>query len=289
MTINPQHQALIRQRNIRKVLQAVPVYILLVLASVVIGAPFFWMITTALKPFAEVAIYPPKWIPSYIRWENFVEAWQSAPFARFYVNSVFVSVTSTILQVGIGLFSAYAFARIEFPRKDALFLLVLATMMIPGQMTLIPNYITLSKLGWINTYKALIIPHAANAFGTFMMRENIMSLPGELFDAAKIDGAGHLRTLKDLVIPLTRPILGTLILLNFIGHWNAYLWPLIVTNTANMRTLPIGLVYMRMQEGGSIWNLMMAATIFVTAPILLIFIFNQKQLIEGVTRGAIKG
>jgi ABC-type glycerol-3-phosphate transport system permease component len=282
-------QATTQHRRQRKILRAVPVYLFLFIISILIGAPFFWMVTTALKPFSEVVIYPPRWIPSYIRWENFVEAWRAAPFARFYVNSIIVTVTTTILELFIGLFSAYAFARLDFPKKDWLFALVLATLMIPGQMKLIPNFVTLKRLGWINTYWALIIPPAANAFGTFLMRENIMSLPSELFDAAKIDGAGHLSMIRHLVIPLTRPILGTMTLLGFIGHWNAYLWPLIVTNTADMRTLPIGLVYMRMAEGGNIWNLLMAGTIFVTAPILIVFIFNQNQLIEGVTRGALKG
>lgn len=276
-------------RQARERRRAAATYVVLTIVAIAIGAPFFWMITTALKPPEEILVYPPRWLPSRIRWENFVEAWRAAPFARFYVNSVFVTVSTTVLEVLVGLLSAYAFARLQFPKREWLFVLVLATLMIPGQMTLVPNFVTLKQLGWINSYWALIIPPASNAFGTFLLRQHILSLPSELFDAARIDGAGHVAILWHLVIPLTRPILATLALLSFISHWNAYLWPLIVTNTADMRTLPIGLVYMRAQEGGNPWHLLMAGTLFVIAPILVLFLLTQKQLVAGIARGALKG
>lgn len=264
-------------------------YGVLIAMVVVMGAPFFWMISTALKPVGEILVYPPRWIPSRFAWENFVTAWNAAPFERFYINSTFVAVAQTLLEVAIGLMSAYAFARIRFPGRDLLFLLVLATLMIPGDVTLIPNYVTLSNLGWLNTYWALIIPSASNAFGTFLLRQHILRLPEELFDAAKMDGAHHGHMLWHVVLPLSRPVIAILVLLSFVGTWNSYLWPLIVTNTADMRTLPIGLSYLRAEEGGQPWHLLMAASLFVVAPVLLLFLLTQKQFIRGITQGAVKG
>lgn len=265
------------------------IFIFLVLVSVAMAVPFLWMLSTALKSPGEILIFPPKWIPDVLRWDNFVTAWNLAPFGRFYLNSTVVAVVGTLLELLVGLLSAYAFARVRFPGRELVFLLVLATLMIPGDVTILPNYVTLANLGWINTYWALIIPPAANAFGTFLLRQHILSLPEELFDAAKLDGANHLHILRHIIFPLSWPIIATLILLGFIGKWNAYLWPLIVTNTENMRTLPIGLVYLRSAEGGSSWHLLMAATTFVLAPIIVIFLFTQKQFISGITRGAVRG
>lgn len=257
--------------------------------SLAMAAPFLWMITTAVKPPDEVLLQPPKWIPSEIRWDNFVTAWNMAPFGRFYFNSVYVAVTATFLELVVGVLSAYAFARMRFPGRDLLFLLVLATLMIPVDITILPNYITLSRLGWLDTYWALIIPPAANAFGTFLLRQHILGLPKALFDAARLDGATHLQLVRHVVVPMSLPVIWALALIGFIDKWNSYLWPLIVTNTTAMRTLPVGLVFMRPQEGGTPYHLLMAATTFVVAPIVILFLFTQRQFIEGIARGAVKG
>jgi sn-glycerol 3-phosphate transport system permease protein len=265
-------------------------YLGLFLAVAVLGLPFFWMATTALKPIQEVILYPPRWLPGEIRWENFSEAWAAAPFGRFYYNSVVTGVATTVLEMFFALLMAYAFVFVRFPAKRLLFLLVLATMMIPVEMKLVPNYVTLSKLGWLNTYWALIIPPAAQAFPVFVLHQSFRTLPRDLFDAARVDGASHLQILLRIVTPMSRPLLAAVTLVAFVGRWNDYLWPLIVTNRLAMRTLPIGLAYLKdTQEGGNRWNLLMAATIFVIVPILVLFVLTQKQFVEGITRGAVKG
>lgn len=279
-----------RSLHRQQTLEQVVTYVGLILATVLLGLPFFWMVITSLKPIQEVVIYPPRWLPSEIRLENFVEAWQAAPFDRFYINSVVTGVATTLLQVVFALFMAYAFVFVEFPAKGVLFLLVLATMMIPVEMKLVPNYLLLSRLKWINTYWALIIPPAAHAFPVFVMQQAFKTLPRDLVEAAKVDGANHLQILLRVVTPMSRPLLAAVALVSFVGRWNDYLWPLIVTNKVAMRTLPIGLAYLKeTQEGGNRWNLLMAGTVFVVFPILVLFLFTQKQFVEGITRGAVKG
>lgn len=264
-------------------------HIVLIIASIAIGLPFFWMLTTAFKSSTEVYIFPPIWLPKTLHWENFTTAWELAPFAQFYVNSVLTTVAGVVAETVIALLSAYAFARIEFPKRDALFMVVLAGMMIPGQLTLIPNYVTLSRLGWINTYQGIIVPHISSVFGAFLLRQAFLSMENEIFDAAQVDGAGHLRILFSIAFPMARPVVATLALFLFIAKWNAYLWPLIVTNTQNMRTLPVGLAMVRSAEYMIGPEHLMAASLFVLIPVLIVFVLAQRQLIEGITAGAVKG
>ncbi len=262
---------------------------LLIIASVVVGLPFFWMLTTSLKSDTEVGIFPPVWIPASLQWGNFAEVWNSAPFGIFYVNSIVTTIAGLVLEVIIGALSAYAFARIEFPHRDALFLVVLATMMIPGEMALVPNFLTIRTLGWVNSYPGIVIPYVSSAFGCFLLRQAFLAMPADLFDAAKIDGAGHLRILLSVAVPMARPVVATFALFLFIAKWNAYLWPLIVTNTWSMRTLPIGLILVRDAESTMGWQHLMAASLFVLIPVLIVFFAAQRQLIEGIARGAVKG
>lgn len=265
-------------------------YFVLLVATFLLGLPFFWMIITSLKPIEEVIQFPPSWLPSSIHLENFVAAWNTVPFDRFYLNSIYTSTATTVLQVLFALFMAYAFVFIDFPGKPVLFTLVLVTMMIPVEMKLIPNYLLLAKLKWVNTYWALIIPPIAHAFPVFVLHQQFRTLPHDLIDAAKVDGANHLQILLNIVTPMSRPLLAAVFLVSFVGRWNDYLWPLIVTNELNMRTLPIGLAYLKStQETITQWNVLMAGTIFVIFPILILFLFTQKQFVEGITRGALKG
>lgn len=271
------------QTHVRRV----SIFTFLLITAALMVAPFVWMLLTAIKPDNEV--FSLNWLPSRPQWSNFQAAWAAAPFGRFYLNSVFVATAATAAEVLVGLLSAYAFARIRVPGRNVIFFFVLATLMIPVDVTIIPNYVTLSRIGWIDTYWALIIPPASNAFGTFLLRQHIFSLPEELFDAAKIDGANHWHMLTRIVLPLSLPILATLGLLGFIGKWNSYLWPLLVTNRENMRTLPIGLKYLVDQEGFANVNLIMAATTFVVFPVIILFLLTQRQFITGITRGAVRG
>jgi ABC-type glycerol-3-phosphate transport system permease component len=265
--------------------------LLVVVISVVIALPFAWMIVTSLKPdLREVYIYPPRWIPSTLAWWNYVIAWNSAPFERYLFNSVFVAGSVTALQIVNGCLCAYVFSRIPFPGRDALFLIFLAVLMIPSQVTVVPVYIILSRLDWLNTYWALILPFAATAFGTFLIRQSFLSVPDDLADAAVIDGASHLQILRHVMIPLSKPMIITFALLSFNWRWNDYFWVLIMTSSDYMRTLPVGIVAMRAgEEGGSNWHIMMAAAVIVIAPILALFILAQRYFIEGITRTGLKG
>ena len=261
----------------------------LILMSIIVGMPFVWMLTTAFKSPQEVSIFPPIWIPEKLQWGNFVTAWETAPFGRFYINSIIVTVWGVAMEVIIAALAAYAFARIDFPGRNVLFMVMLAAMMIPGQMALVPNYVTLKHLGWINKYAGIVVPHVSSVFGAFLLRQAFLSMSSELFDAAKIDGAGHLRCLLSLALPLARPVVATLGLYLFIAKWNDYLWPLIITNTENMRTLPVGLVMVRSAEYLIGPEHLMAATLFVLVPVLIVFFLAQRQLIEGIAAGALKG
>lgn len=309
-----------RRRLVREWLEKGAVYGLLILATLVLGLPFFSMITTSLKTPQEVILNnPPKFLPEIPQWSNFATAWAVAPFDLFYFNSIFTGLASTFLQVLFALLMAYALVFIEFPFKRILFLLVLATMMIPVEMKLIPNFLllkqlgdlsraadapvqmALSAIGWkmapaqlccgINSYFALIVPPAAHAFPVFVLHQQFRILPRDLIDAAKVDGANHLQILWRVVTPLSRPVLAATVLISFVGRWNDYLWPLIITQSEAMRTLPVGLAYLRAasEEVSTPWNLLMAASIFVIAPIFILFLFTQKQFVEGITAGAIKG
>jgi ABC-type glycerol-3-phosphate transport system permease component len=290
MSISKIQNATLQHKRValRKILKSGSSHIFLMITAVVIGLPFFWMITTAFKSSTEVYQFPPIWLPETFHWDNFITAWQSAPFGRFYINSIITTVAGVALEVLIATLTAYAFARIEFPHRDALFVVVLAAMMIPGQLALIPNYVTLHHLGWINTLQGIVVPHISSVFGAFLLRQAFLSLSQEIFDAAKIDGASHLRSLFSIAIPIVKPVIATLVLYLFIAKWNAYLWPLIVTNSQNMRTLPVGLVMVRHAEYQIGPEHLMAASLFVLLPVLIVFFAAQKQLIEGIAAGAVK-
>lgn len=264
-------------------------HLILLLASAIIGIPFLWMVTTALKSPAEVATFPPIWWPKVIRWDNFSTAWALAPFGRFYINSAITASTGVILEVSIAALSAYAFARIKFKYRDVMFLVMLAAMMIPSQVGLIPNYVVLKQLKWINTYQGIVIPHVSSVFGAFLLRQYFLSVPSALYDAGEIEGLGHVGTLFYIALPLAKPVLGTLVLYLFLAKWNSYLWPLIVTNTQNMRTLPVGLAMVRTAEYAIGPEHLMAASLFVLVPPLIVYFIAQKQLIEGIAAGAVKG
>ncbi len=257
--------------------------------ALAVGLPFLWMLTTAIKSPVEVAQFPPIWWPQKIRWDNFAKAWSVAPFGRFYVNSFVTAVTGVALEVSIASLSAYAFAVIRFKYRDFFFLVMLAALMIPSQIALIPNYVILSKLRWINTYKGIVIPYVSSVFGTFLLRQYFLTVPSSLYDAAEMDGLGHLKTLFHISLPLAKPVLGTLVLYIFIGKWNNYLWPLIVTTKQSMRTLPVGLSMVREAEYAIGPEHLMAAAIFVLVPVLVVYFFSQRKLIAGIAAGAVKG
>jgi multiple sugar transport system permease protein/sn-glycerol 3-phosphate transport system permease protein len=243
-----------------------------------------------LKPYEAVIGIPTSWWPETVRWQNFSDAWQAAPFGRFFVNSMIAGLSATAIQVGGAVTMAYAFAMLRFPGKSVLFLAVIATMAIPEEARLVPNFRLIGQLGWVDTYWALIIPPAAHAFPVFVLYQHFRTVPSALVDAARADGAPHWRILWSVYLPLSRPPLAAVVVIAFLGRWNDFLWPLIATNTRDMRTLPIGLAYLRgLEESGNQWQLLMAGSLFVIIPILLLYAVAQRQFVDGITRGALKG
>ncbi|MFH1406955.1 MAG: carbohydrate ABC transporter permease [Candidatus Omnitrophota bacterium] len=263
-------------------------YILLSLAGITMLIPFLWMLSTSLKDPGSVFTYPIRWIPSPIVWKNYLEVLHVVPFARFYLNSVIVGLVVTFGQVMTSSFAAYAFARLNFPGRDKLFFAYLATMMIPGSVTMIPVYVLMRLLGWVDTYKALIIPAMFTAYGTFMLRQFFMTLPKDLEDAAKIDGCGYFGIYWKIIMPLSKPALATLTTFTFMGSWSSFMWPLLVTNKMELKTLPIGLESFQSIYTTN-WTLLMAGSVMAMLPVIIIFIFNQRFFVEGIKLTGIKG
>ena len=267
-------------------------YVGLILLVVAIGAPLYWMVTATVKSNADIYTFPPVWVPSSPEWSNFTDAWNAAPFGRFYLNSIIITAAGTSLELINATLTAYALAFLRFPLKNLIFIAILATLMVPPQITIIPNFLTISDFlgqNWINTYQGIVLPGAAVAFGTFMLRQGFLGLPREVLDAAKVDGAHHLRLLWDIAIPMAKPIIVTFALISMVAKWNDYLWPLIVTNEARMRPLAVGITYLHDPEGNADWGMIMAAAFFVIAPLVAIYIFAQRYIIEGIAAGATKG
>jgi sn-glycerol 3-phosphate transport system permease protein len=264
-------------------------YAACLLAVLIIGTPVYWTVVAAFKTSREIYAPQPSWIPRDPTLANFPAAWNAAPFGRYYVNSIITTLLGSGAEVWFALSSAYALAFLRFPRKEWLFILLLAALMVPEEITIIPNYLTVARLGWINTYQGIVVPGASIAFGTFLLRQYFLTLPTEVLDAAKVDGAGHLRTLFSVVLPLALPAVVTMALLSVVAKWNEFLWPLIVTNTKEMRTLPIGVSWLLDQEGTTQWGVVLAGTLFVIIPMVLVFLWAQRYVVDGIASGAVKG
>lgn len=259
----------------------------LLVGAAIMLLPFLWMLSTSLKDLVEALRFPPQWIPNPAHWVNYPRAWSADPFDWYFANSFIVAITTTIGEVICASLAAYAFAKMNFFGKGVLFALLLGTLMIPGQMLLVPNFITIKRLGWYNTYQALIIPWIASVFSIFLLRQFFRTIPDELWDSARIDGCSRLRYLWQVVAPLSRPALATVALFNFVGSWNAFLWPLVMTDKPQMRTIPVGLRYF-MSEMGTEYPLLMAAATMAIIPILLLFFLAQRHFVQGIARTGLK-
>jgi multiple sugar transport system permease protein len=260
----------------------------LVLCGLLMAGPFLWMLSTSLKAPNEVFQYPPRWVPTDPRWDNYAEVTRVLPFGRYFLNSALVALSVTALQLGVCSLAAYAFARLRFPGRDALFLAFLAGLMIPSQVTLIPRFLLMRQLDWFNTYQALILPFAFSSFGTFLLRQFFLTIPRELEEAARIDGASYLQTFWRVALPLARPALAALAIFTFIDQWNSFLWPLIVTTRPEMNTLTVGLNTLRGQYNTA-WNLLMAGSVIAVAPILVVFTLGNRYFIRGITTSGFGG
>jgi multiple sugar transport system permease protein len=219
--------------------------------------------------------------------QNYVDAWNAAPFGRYYFNTVFVAIVTTVLEIIFAAMAAFAFAKMEFFGKKFIFSLFLATMMVPGEVLLVPNFITLTNLGWIDTYYALIVPWVVSVFAIFLLRQHFMTIPDELYDAAKIDGMNKWKFLWGVMVPLSKPAIITGALLKFVGSWNSFLWVLIITKSPEYRTLPVGLQNFSSATGTE-YNLLMSAATFSIIPVVVLFLVTQKYFIAGISRSGLK-
>lgn len=346
-------RTLSRKHRLNKFIrEKVLIFIILLLGSIVMIAPFVWMLSTSFKEQGSVFTYPPEWIPMVpvtvnyddaeqilyksmvngreetvirlkiflndadvmvfrdgvpldgkihkvpadglkpvkkfrLRWENYVEAWLAVPFGRFFINSIIVGLCITFGQVFTSSLAAYAFARLNFKFRDHIFLGYLGTMMIPGTVTMIPVFILLKLMGWIDTYQALILPGMFSAYGTFMLRQFFLSIPRDLEESAFIDGASKFIIYWKIILPLSKPALATLTTFVFMGSWNDFMWPLIVTNSMEMKTLPVGLSSFQGLYTTT-WTLLMAATVIVLIPVLVVYIFNQRYFVKGIVLSGLK-
>jgi multiple sugar transport system permease protein len=263
-------------------------YLIISVFGLFFMVPFLWMLASSVKPPNEIFSIPPEWFGSYFEWKNYKEAWDYFPFARFYLNNIIVSVSTTVLVLVTSSLAAYAFARMQFRGRDTLFLLYLGTLMIPGQITIVPLFLIMKYFSWIDTYQALILPGAFTAFGTFLLRQFFMTIPYELEDAARIDGCSRFGMYARIILPLSGPALATLAVFTFIGQWNNFLWPLIITNTDEMKTLPLGIAMFQTQNGTQ-WHLLMSASAIAVVPTLLLFLFAQKYFVRGIALSGMGG
>ena len=278
-----------RQR-VAKTAFKILVYVFLIIMAIIVLFPFYWMIISSLKSLAEYRMSVPTFWPQKILLSNYVDAFTTANLGRLFLNTMYVGVVSTILSLIITILSAFAFARLEFKGRETLFALLLATMMIPGELFTITNYSTVTRLGWMNTYTVLIVPFLVSVFYIFLLRQNFLQIPNELYLAAKVDGSGDFKYLCKVMIPLSLPTLISITILKMMGAWNSYIWPRLVANDEAHRMITNGLRNAFTETTGDVnYPVQMAAVALVSFPLFLVFVFLRKYIMAGVSRSGIKG
>ena len=278
------------QQRIVKTVVKTCTYGFLIIMALIILFPFYWMIISSLKTEAEYRQTIPTFWPQVVRFSNYVDAFNTASLGRLFMNTLFVGVVSTILSLVITVLSAFAFARLEFKGKDLMFAGLLATMMIPGELFTITNYITINNLKWMHDFKALIIPFLVSVFYIYLLRQNFLQIPNELYLAAKVDGCGDLKYLWKVMVPLALPTLISITILKMMGAWNSYIWPKLVANDDAHQLITNGLRNAFMDASGQVnYPVQMAAVAIVSAPLFLVFLFLRKYIMAGVSRSGIKG
>ena len=263
-------------------------YFLLILVAIGMIIPFLWMISTAIKSPQEYLEHPFRFIPKSFILSNFSEAWNKVPFDRYFINSIIVTIFTTISILITASLGAFCFSWFEFKGKDLIFYTLLALVMVPMAVYIIPSYIIIQKLGWIDTFYALIVPWTVNIFNIFLLRQHFKSIPKDLIEASILDGCNPLEILYYVLIPMSKPILVTITIFSIISGWNNFMWPLIVTNSDKMRVIQVGLSYFAQSENTE-WTLLMAASTFTILPIIIIYFFAQRKIMENYTRSGIKG
>ncbi len=262
-------------------------YLALIASSIIMLVPFYWMVSTSLKLEADVFASPVEWVPQPATLVHYVEVWTRLPFARFFFNSVFVATMVTLSNAFFATLAGYAFAKLKFPGRDEIFFVLLLTLMVPFQVNLIPLYKLMDTFKWLDTYWALIVPGATSVFGVYLMRQYIISIPDELLDSARVDGCSEFGVFWRIVAPLSLPGVATLAIFMFVYSWTDFLWPMIVTSSMEMRTLPVGIALL--QEYHTVnWTQTMAGSSIAALPMIIVFLLMQRQFIEGLTAGAVK-
>ena len=266
-------------------------YVTMAVAVVLVGLPMYWMFIAAFKTNQEIFTSPPTWIPLAPTLDNFPAAWRQSPFGNFYINSLLYTLVSGSAKILQAVFSAYAFAFLRFPRKNLVFVLLLMALMIPDEFTVLPNFLTLALVGWTNTYQGLLLPGFVSAFGTFLLRQHFLSLPREVLDAARVDGASYYRIYWNIMLPLARPALLVVAVFEFQAKWNDFMGPLIYVQKPELVTLPLGLQQFVEHQGyGQFqWELLFAASVLVTLPMIILYFLTQKQFVQGIATTGIKG
>ena len=278
------------RQKIGKALVLTGTYIFLVAVAICVLFPFYWMINSSLKTLTEYRMSVPTFWPKQVMLSNYVEAFNTASLGRLFLNTAFVGIVSTILSLIITVLSAFAFARLEFKGKNLMFAALLATMMIPGELFTITNYSTVTNLGWQNTYRVLIIPFLVSVFYIYLLRQNFLQIPNELYLAAKVDGTSDIKYLWKVMIPLSLPTLISITILKMMGAWNSYIWPRLVANDEAHRLITNGLRNAFTETSGDVnYPVQMAAVAIVSFPLFLVFLFLRKYIMQGVSRSGIKG
>ena len=283
-------QTLSIQQKIVQTAAKIMVYAFLMLMALVVLFPFYWMISSSLKSLTEYKLSVPTFWPTKMIWTNYVDAFTTANLGKLFVNTAYVGIVSTILSLVITVLSAFAFARLEFKGKNTMFGALLATMMIPGELFTITNYATVNNFGWMNKFIVLIVPFLVSVFYIYLLRQNFMQIPNELYLAAKVDGCGDLKYLWRVMVPLAMPTLISITILKMMGAWNSYVWPRLVANDAAHQMITNGLRNAFTATTGDVnYPVQMAAVAIVSAPLFLVFIFLRKYIMKGVSRSGIKG
>ena len=276
--------------KVTQILVKIGVYAFLAVMALIVLFPFYWMIISSLKTLAEYRQPTPTFWPQTMMWSNYADAFTTANLGQLFLNTAYVGIVSTLLSLVITVLSAFAFARLEFKGREALFGLLLSTMMIPGELFTITNYLTVTQIGWMDTFEALIIPFLVSIFYIYLLRQNFMQIPNELYLAAKVDGCGDLKYLWKVMIPLALPTLISITILKMMGAWNSYVWPNLVTSTDAHRLITNGLRNAFSDSTGDVnYPVQMAAVVVVSAPLFMVFLFLRKYIMAGVSRSGIKG
>lgn len=265
-------------------------YVPLILATLVVVLPLLWMVLSSFKQPGEIVTMDLKLLPQSVNLDNYRVAMTTVPFARFFVNSLIVTTVGATVKVILAILTAYALVFVRFPFKNVIFIVILVALMVPPQVSILPNYILIAGMGGKNTLWGIILPGLGTAFGTFLLRQHFLTLPSSILEAAEIDGAGHWRRLWQVVVPVSGPSIATVALVTVVSEWNDYIWPLIITDRPETMTLPVGLTLLQNSEGnGSGWGILMAGAVLVIVPILLVFAALQRYIVAGLTQGSVTG